>query len=583
MNLTDYGWNTVQAITHKQPTEIKLLIHEIEYPRLERDSRGYVLHLSEPTRPRENLLSLHGMFFDDDTSGRASLWRMFRASLYHMCLHALYTDFSIYKNVTKDSRPNNTIFAVSLVEDYAMRGHMRASWPGLVMDTAYANHICALRCKELGAHQDIALMIASNLLFYSMVGKPLVPIGNPIGTKTNAIHTKLKDLDEVAFRFSKTVSGNTLLDTDELLSDLNKKKIVTAASILELFDQQAAYLSNVPSIPYTDSYGPNLLFESSTITSESDDRSSFFNDAMKEMSTKVSSKKLEEASKSAEVEGQNILSDWGYSFERRNNLIDTYKTTDSKTHFEDFVFPSDDYAEFVRTRTRLIGSIRLVLDQLRLIKTTNEEVQGKESGYIDIPLAIQVIASRSQRNDVFVQDELDNRGEAWVILVDSSKSLESIQGQVRDVTVCLTEVARDLILNPYSWACYAFNEKMYIVKDFPELYGNECRGRIGGLPSGIKTYLPDALRFAAKRLIDCTEEIKVMLVASDGYPLGYEGIDQQLIEAIDDVKRMGIFLIGLGIGSSLIKKYFRPNCVINSPADLMKNFVRIYMEFSKSF
>ena len=93
----------------------------------------------------------------------------------------------------------------------------------------------------------------------------------------------------------------------------------------------------------------------------------------------------------------------------------------------------------------LIGPIRLVLDRLKMVRFTVDESQGKESGYVDIPMAIQVVASQSERNDVFIQEENELRSEAWAIVIDSSKSLETFQSEVRDIAVCLTEVAKNLI------------------------------------------------------------------------------------------------------------------------------------------
>ncbi len=582
MNLTDYGWNTVQAITQKQPNEIKFLIDTLEYPRLDRDSFGYVIRACQPARPRENLLSLHGMFFDDDASGRTSLWRMFRASLYHLCLHARYTDYSFYGEDADDSQVSNSIFAISLVEDYVIRGFMRASWPGLVLDTAYANQLCALRIREMTEYEDIATRLATNLLSSYMIGKSVAPLSIPISNQLRGICEGLKSLDDLAFRFAKSRSDKSISDYEELSVELVRGRRHATRRVLSLFAKHSAVLLKVPSIPYTDNYGISSIFESMIVNSELNQQTDFLELALKELSTRISTKRLEEESAATMTESQNILTDWGYSLERKQDLLEIFKQIDTHSHFQEYVFPLDDYGEFVRTRSRLIGPIRLILDQLRMIKTANDEVKGKESGYVDIPLAIQVLAAKSQRNDVFVQDELDNRSEAWTILVDSSKSLENIQGRVRDVTICLTEVAKELIQNSYSWACYAFNEKLYVVKDFAELYGNECRGRIGGLPTGIRTFLPDALRLAAKRLANCTEEIKVILLASDGYPLGYDGIDEELLEVIDQVSKSGINLIGLGVGSSLIQKYFRTNCIINSPSDLMKNFVKIYMEFAST-
>jgi nitric oxide reductase activation protein len=262
-------------------------------------------------------------------------------------------------------------------------------------------------------------------------------------------------------------------------------------------------------------------------------------------------------------------------------LADLHRGLDPKTHFENFLFPKEDYAEYVRTRARLIGPIRLILDQLRAVKSNLDE-NILESGNVDMPLAIQAIASRSKRTDVFTQEETQIKSEAWAILIDSSKSLETFAKDVQEMAVCLAEVAKDLIPNHNSWACYSFNENFYIVKDFSEIYGMRTKSRIGGLDSGLKTYLPDALRLAANRLKTTQEEIKVLLVASDGFPLGYEGIDEDLVSAIQQINKSGIQLIGMGVGSSSIKKYFRSNCLISSPFDLMKQFVKIYIELASS-
>ena len=84
------------------------------------------------------------------------------------------------------------------------------------------------------------------------------------------------------------------------------------------------------------------------------------------------------------------------------------------------------------------------------------------------------------------------------------------------------------------------------------------KSRIGGLGSGLKTYLPDALRLAANRLKTAQEEIKVLLVASDGFPLGYEGIDEDLVQAIQQINKSGIQLIGMGIGVPRSRNTFAP-------------------------
>ena len=121
------------------------------------------------------------------------------------------------------------------------------------------------------------------------------------------------------------------------------------------------------------------------------------------------------------------------------------------------------------------------------------------------------------------------------------------------------------------------------MKESTENHGNATKSRIGGLATGLKTYLPDAIRVAASRLKSTTEDIKVMLVVSDGFPLGYEGIDQDLLDTVEKIRKSGIQLMGMGIGSSSMKKYFRNNFAVNTPFELMKNFIRSYTELSSSF
>ncbi len=582
LNPTDYAWATLQSLAQRDPQDTKILVDDIEYPALQSDSVGYVIRLSGPKMLRDNLLSLHGMFFDNDQTGRALLWRMFRASVYHLCLHVAVTDYSIYRDFASRFDPNNAIFAISLAEDFAIRGYMQARWPGLVVDTAYANHTSYLRFRNLENEGDLGSKVAANLLCYSMIGRPIAKTRSALDADLEAVHAKLVDY---SIEFSKLFGSheNSEEISPEQGESIKMLKLAAATAVAEMLDQHTVTLSNVPSIPYTDSHGQNDLFENSTIVVEQDVKANVLRDAFNELNVSLPQVKITEMERSLEGEAGNILGDWEYTLLTKRRLVELYKQADSTLHFENYVFPSEDYAEFVRTRSKFIGPIKRILEQLRMLKTTNDEVSGQESGYVDIPEAIQVVASESNRNDVFVRDEISKKSEAWAILIDSSKSLENSAADVKDIAVCLSEVANEMIPNSSSWGCYAFNENLYVLKDFSEFYRNSSKGRIGGLSTGLKTYLPDAIRIAAHRLSATGEEIKVMLVASDGFPLGYESIDEELVKSIELVSKAGIQLVGLGIGSSAIQEYFRSNCIANTPYDLMKHFVKTYYELASSF
>jgi hypothetical protein len=506
--------------------------------------------------------------------------------VYHLCLHTVTTDYGIYKSLSDSARSmNNLMFAISQAEDYAVKGHMSARWRGLLLDTAYANYLSAQRFRNLSEESNRSTRIAANILAYSMTGKPLSSLGDKVDLQVRSLHRNLLEVESMAQEHYSRPSLQKSAQKTTNTADLASAKVAAVQKITDFLDNQCCDIVEIPSPPFADNHGPNHLFESMTevVPERDEDFDSVLKNASAEFSLNLSKEEIVESERFTDAESQIAIGDWEYSLTIMKKLADLHKSLDPKTHFEGFLFPNEDYTEFVRARSRLIGPIRLVLDRLKMVKFTVDESQGKESGYVDVPIAIQVVASQSDRNDVFIQEENQLRSEAWAIIIDSSKSLETFRSEVRDVAVCLSEVAKDLIPNPHSWACYSFNENMYIIKDFSETYGNNEKARIGGLSSGLKTYLPDALRIAGSRLNSAVGDVKVMLVVSDGFPLGYEGIDADLIETINKINKSGIQLIGMGIGSSSMKKYFRTNFAVTSPFDLMKNFVKAYMELSGSF
>ncbi|MEM2546586.1 MAG: VWA domain-containing protein, partial [Candidatus Bathyarchaeia archaeon] len=283
-----------------------------------------------------------------------------------------------------------------------------------------------------------------------------------------------------------------------------------------------------------------------------------------------------------EGEAHRAISSWLEHENVRLKILKEYIEAGKNTQFEDFTFPVEDYAEFQRRKELLGSPARRILHQLRLLKNISGEDFKQESGFIDLQEAIQVIASKSQRTDIFFREELQTREDAWSILIDASQSLNMFKGEVKGIALCLAEVARLLILNQNSWGMYAFNNKFYIIKDFSERYDARVRARIGGLTHGGFTYLPDAILLAAQALKGRLEEARVLVVVSDFFPAGYDDAEEKLKEVIKKVERMGVGIIGIGVNSSAVKRYIRTSCVVESPYDLIKKFTRAFIEFSAS-
>ncbi|MCW3982302.1 MAG: hypothetical protein NWE81_04245, partial [Candidatus Bathyarchaeota archaeon] len=66
---------------------------------------------------------------------------------------------------------------------------------------------------------------------------------------------------------------------------------------------------------------------------------------------------------------------------------------------------------------------------------------------------------------------------------------------------------------------------------------------------------------------------------SDFFPSGYQGIEHRLTEVVRQTERTGVAVIGVGVRSRAVRDYFRFNCTVDTPYDLMKKFTRIFMQY----
>ncbi|MGB9756537.1 MAG: VWA domain-containing protein, partial [Candidatus Bathyarchaeales archaeon] len=332
----------------------------------------------------------------------------------------------------------------------------------------------------------------------------------------------------------------------------------------------------VPSLLHAECHGTNDLFYEQRIPNE-EEIQPILTEALNILNSESKNEILQSLKES---DAHQVLMAWQEQERSKLKILKDYSQIGKDTPFEDFEFPAEDYAEFQRRRELLGSPIRRIMHQLRLLKNVEGEDFRQESGFVDLQEAIQVIASKSQRTDIFVREELQTREDAWSILIDASHSLNMFKGEVRGIALCLAEVAKTLILNQDSWGMYAFNNKFYVIKDFSERFNAHVKARIGGLTHGGLTYLPDAVLLAAQALTKRLETAKVLVVVSDFFPSGYDGAEEKLKENLKKIERMGVGVIGIGVKSRAVKNYIRVNCVVENPYDLMKKFTKAFIEFS---
>ena len=126
---------------------------------------------------------------------------------------------------------------------------------------------------------------------------------------------------------------------------------------------------------------------------------------------------------------------------------------------------------------------------------------------------------------------------------------------------------------------YAFNNKFYVIKDFSETFSSRVKARIGGFKHGGMSYIPDAIKVAFEALKGHIEESKVIVVVSDFFPSGYGGVEEELTQTVRKLERFGVGMLGIGVKSRAVKKFFRFNCVVEEPYELMKKFTKAFIEY----
>jgi hypothetical protein len=242
-------------------------------------------------------------------------------------------------------------------------------------------------------------------------------------------------------------------------------------------------------------------------------------------------------------------------------------------------FPVSDYVSYYKLYSELAPQIRRMIERVRLVKNALDENMMEESGNIDLQVAIQAIASETARNDIFTKDENLLKKESWTILVDSSLSLSGSSKEVKAVSICLAETARE-VMGQNPWGMFAFSDDLYCIKDYGEPYGSHVKARIGGVTQGGLSLIPDAIRACRKMIAEHSSDKNFLILVSDGLPSGYPGIEDEFENSVKELARYGVDLAAISVAGSAIKKTIRKARIVEQPTDLVKEFLDIYYTLS---
>ena len=269
--------------------------------------------------------------------------------------------------------------------------------------------------------------------------------------------------------------------------------------------------------------------------------------------------------------------------ERLDSILHKIRKDVVGLNFDEIGLPNEDIYEYFQLKEKNKKIIKKIREQIRSVYNNSEDPQTNFYGEIDMELAIQAIASHSERYaEVFNKTEEQRIEETWAILVDNSASLKLRFDEVKDFMLCLAEASDELTGPSGSWGLYSYDQKFSILKDHKGKYNQDVRARIGGLKSGGLSFTPDALLLTGRMLMKNPADLKHLFIFTDDFPTGLWNHDKKLYLAIKEVERMGIEVIGIGLSSNL-QKYFTDSAWGTDIKDLVNKFVRIYRMKSSKF
>jgi cobalamin biosynthesis protein CobT len=113
---------------------------------------------------------------------------------------------------------------------------------------------------------------------------------------------------------------------------------------------------------------------------------------------------------------------------------------------------------------------------------------------------------------------------------------------------------------------------MPIFKEFHERLNSEVKRRFAYMrnvqPNMGNNIDGESLEYAAMRLAKRKEKRKVIIVLSDGFPAGAHNDDEHLKYMTERLTNMGFDLVGIGIESAAVERFYENNLVLNSVAEL---------------
>jgi len=546
----------------KDPLKLRFIMaYDLEHPDFDEDEQGFTVRLPTP-RIGDGTLTFLGFTFPDDVEGRKKIVRLFRASVYHLSGHTLSWKDIAYDEWREGKNDVLSNFVVTLVEDIWVNQCVATWYPDKLLDLGFAGAMMLARLRSVDNIRVQATRLMASLMVYANTGL------------TSYVSDSDRGIVEPLFKllrgFREAVS-RSLRDEE---TDILPQKLEAAEAIYRALLEYGPIIE-APSPPFSENLGASSLFPPMKVGTQE-----WFEGLQAKCVEGLSGDQAvvghSQPGRGSEAETLQVFESHFLEKEKERKILSRYEESAESTRFSSLRFPNKDYSEYLRVKDRCKRSTSKMTEALRGAMNEYMEDIRKKFGVLDLADAVQVIASKSERTDIFLKDEKIKQNFAWAIVVDASTSMRNVRDYALETAVILAESAGKVLLDMTSWSVFAFNDRFEIIKDFSEHYNSRVKARLGGLSFRGLSFMPDAIELAGRALAARREELKVMMVISDGWPYGYTDIHSAASEIINNLVAADMAVIGIGAQSGRMEHLFDSHCT----SFTLKEFVK---RFSKRF
>jgi hypothetical protein len=564
LGLIDYAW-TVSL--QKDDTKVKIIEDpNIDQPVLKADNLGFTITMPTPKFVENGSVNFLGYNFENNADGKIRIGRLFRAAIFHLSTHTI---LPLPNGKVSDSKVE--VFVKSLIADMYVNAYLEVKCPSTLIDTAYANALAFQKIKSQSRIYTVSTRVMASLLRRLWINYPKT---NPTSEEDLLVDQIAKELTQTKRVYLEEFDNNRVALISEKVYKDNCNRII------ELLDPLGPFLES-PSLRHTESLGPCSIytdFGQNALPFQE----IFFSSLYMLGSSLITIDNIDQLWKpEQDYEALQAFNSDQYQKQREEKILSKIQQYIAVTNFKSVSFPEEDYTQYLRARSLVQGASRRLLDILRSSFNYLDEDPRQEMGQLDLAAVIQSLASNKPATDVFVLDEYLKPSFAWSILFDVSNSMQ-VKGEYgRALAIAVAEAAKELMLDATSWTFFAFSDKLYVLKDSSESYSKRVRARIGGLKFEGLTYIPDAIQVAGKMLAKRFEEQRCLIVISDGWPYGYDEMPLVLKKSVENLLNKGVIVIGIGVETDQMGKYFKLHSSVYTQKDLINKFGSLYANASE--